>query len=252
MIYFFLSAMMLATTTTAMRRRGMRSGMRRRMRYRMRSRTGNLRSRLIHGPALRVHLWLGMHLRPCMYLRLRMHLRLCVRLRARLRMPLRLEMSLRLRMPLRLEMSLRLCMFLRTTGHRPGHSRRRGTAMIHSIKSTPVLTRKLLMLRLRRSRTYMTITQRHFLCRRWPGLYPMRTTVIARPVPTIVDHRSIDICIMDHRRIYPGNGRIVTETSANPFTAGITYTAITTAIVDTAIKTYMRSPITGMPEISPA
>lgn len=138
------------------------------------------------------------------------------------------------------------------THDRPRRRRHRRTPMIHIGESIAVLTRNLLMLRLHRSRGHMPITHRRLLRRIRPCLCPVRTTVIARTARIVMDHRTIDIGIVDHRGIDPRDRRVVTEMSADPFPAAITYTVITMAIVDPAIKTYMRTPITGMPVIDPA
>lgn len=121
--------------------------------------------------------------------------------------------------------------------------------MVHIGKSTPILVRRLPVLGLNRGRRYMTITHRGFLRSIWPCLYTARAAIEARPGVVVDDHRTVDISIMDHSGIDTRDSRIVPEMPAIPFPAGITHTAISTPIVDTAIEPYMRAPVTGMPGI---
>ena len=122
--------------------------------------------------------------------------------------------------------------------------------MVHIGKSTPVLMRRLPVLRLHRCRRDMMIMHRGFLRSVRPCLYTTRPAIEARPGVVVDDHRPVDIGIVDHSGIDTRDSRVIPEMPAIPFPATITYAAIPTSIVDAAIEPYMRAPVTGMPGIN--
>lgn len=136
--------------------------------------------------------------------------------------------------------------------HRPRYRGRSRTPMIHIGKSTPVLVRRLLMLRLHRGGRDVMLIHRLRLLRRGSRLYTIGPTIEARPAIVVNNHRSVDIGIVNDGSIYPGDCRIVTEMSSIPFPTAISYATITTPIINAAIEPYVRAPISGMPGIDTA
>jgi hypothetical protein len=124
--------------------------------------------------------------------------------------------------------------------------------MIHRSELVPIMHRRLLMLLLLGRTLNMPVTHSRLLICIRTIIDPARTAIIANPVDSYIpDHRSIDIGIVYDRSIDTSHCRIIPETTTIPFPAIISTTTISTAIVDTTIVTYMRSPITGIPSIDP-
>ena len=57
---------------------------------------------------------------------------------------------------------------------------------------------------------------------------------------------------MYYRSVYAYHCRVVTETVSIPSAAAITTTAVAVAVINTAIKTYVRPPVTGMKSVNAA
>jgi len=123
--------------------------------------------------------------------------------------------------------------------------------MIHIRIGSTVLTRSLLMLRLRRRRCNVMLIHRHLLLRRRPCLNSTGATIITNPVVhrRIIDHRPVDISIMHNCSIHIGHRSVVMEMAANPSATHISDTTIAKTIVHTPIETNMLTPITAMPAI---
>jgi hypothetical protein len=75
------------------------------------------------------------------------------------------------------------------------------------------------------------------------------TYTIHRYIP---DNGSIDIHIAHNGSIDTRDSRIIPETPAIPLPSIITAAPISTTIIDTAIVSYMRSPISGVPPVQSA
>lgn len=88
---------------------------------------------------------------------------------------------------------------------------------------------------------------------RGPGLNT-RSTIETGPVihGSIINHRIIDIGIVNHGSIDIHHSGIVTEVPPMPFPAYKSGSSITVAIVDAAIKADMRPPIAAVPAIAAA
>ena len=141
---------------------------------------------------------------------------------------------------------------VRMINRRPCYSHIRRPPMIHRSKLIPVMHRRLLMLLLFGRTLDMPVTHRRLLTRIRTIIDPARTTIIADPVDSYIpDHRSIDVSIVYDRSIDTRHRRIIPETTTIPFPTIISTTAISTAIVDPSIVTYMRPPITGIPPVDP-
>lgn len=184
-----------------------------------------------------------------MHLRLRTTVRRTIRRRCERTIRRRCERTIRRRGPYMPRTRRRMIV----EGHRPRHRDSRRTPMIHPGKRIPVPPRHLLMLRLHGSRRNMPVPHRGLLRDRRPRLYPMRPAIIARPVHRdMIDHRPVDIRVAHHRRVDPGYRRVIPEMTTVPLATDISRADIPATIIDPTIKSYMRAPITCMPEIGTA
>jgi len=68
----------------------------------------------------------------------------------------------------------------------------------------------------------------------------------------VVDHSAVNIGVVDDRRIRSPNGSIIVKGTALPSAATETPPKIAAAIVDTAVVSYLATPITGVPPIEAA
>jgi len=238
---------MLTASSPFMGRR-MRSGMGSRSRMCRRGRMIHLRPRL----TARMHLRLRMAHRRT---RRTIHRRIVRRMRRMIhrrivRMVHRRRIAVRCSRPRTYMPRTRRRMIVEC--HRPRYRGRSRTPMIHIGKSIPVLMRRLLVLCLhRRGRNVMLVHRPRFVRRR-PCLHTAGTAIETRPAGIVDDHGIIDIRIVNDGSIYARNSRVVTEMPAIPLATAIPSAAVTKPIINTAIKTYMRAPITGMPGIDTA
>ncbi len=65
----------------------------------------------------------------------------------------------------------------------------------------------------------------------------------------VVNNGLVDISIMNYCCIYINYCSIVTETVTNPVAASEAYAAVTITVINSAIKAYMRTPVTGVKAI---
>ena len=122
--------------------------------------------------------------------------------------------------------------------------------MIHRSKLTPVTHRRLLMLMLLLRSLNMPIPHSRLLPRIRTITDAARPAIITYPIHRdIPNHGSIDIYISHYGRVDTRNRRVIPETPAIPFPTIITTATISTTIIDTAIISYMRPPITGIPSV---
>ena len=84
-----------------------------------------------------------------------------------------------------------------------------------------------------------------------PGIDSMRTTIITDPVDRSIVHndRIVDIYVMNNCTIYIHHGRVIPERISLPSASTESGPIITITIIYAAIKTDMRSPVTGMETI---
>ena len=244
--------MLTAAATTSTRSSSMRCRSAMRCGSRMRCRMRHLRSRLV----VRMHLWLRVihrttNCRTGSMIRCatrmvprrtaRMIPRRITRMIGRRRVGMRRIRS-RTNMP-------RVRRRVIVQSHRPRYRGRSRTPMIDIGERTPVLMRRLLMVHLHRRSRNMVLIHRHLLLCRRPRLHATGATIETCAAIIVDDHCTVDIRIMDHGSIYPGNRGIVTKMAAIPLATAIPYTTITKPIVNPAIKSNMRTPIAAMPAI---
>jgi len=88
--------------------------------------------------------------------------------------------------------------------------------------------------------------------RPWPGIYAATATVKAPAVVIINYHRTVDISIVDNGPVYVYHRGIVAKLVAFPPATAIAITAIAVTIVNAAVKTNMRAPITNVKSVESA
>src|SRR5216683_3222120 len=76
------------------------------------------------------------------------------------------------------------------------------------------------------------------------SLHPSFAAIVAYPVGSVFNDRLIHVGIVNDGRVYVVHGRIIMEVPALPATAAIAIAAIAIAVINAAIKTNLRSPIT--------
>jgi hypothetical protein len=115
-----------------------------------------------------------------------------------------------------------------------------------------VAERHVLVLPLRRSEINMMLVLCNQLVSAWPRMQASLATVEAHTVDRdVVDHRPV-INVGDVSPAQVGNRPVVVERSTAPVTALEANTTVAIAVVDTTVETYVRAPITGVPQICAA
>src|SRR5271156_1176844 len=123
------------------------------------------------------------------------------------------------------------------------------TAMIRAGEQRPGFAGRFPLLHLCRDcRSVRFMGVRHLLRSR-----PNRDSALAaieRNVGSIVDDdRAVHVDVRDGGGIYVHHGGVVKELSAAPFAAIKSVAAVTEAIVNAAVESNLRSPVTGIPGI---
>ena len=58
----------------------------------------------------------------------------------------------------------------------------------------------------------------------------------------VVDHRPVDVGVVNHGGVHVGDRRVIREMSAAPFSATKSHSAVSESIVDAAVKAHVRAP----------
>jgi hypothetical protein len=113
-----------------------------------------------------------------------------------------------------------------------------------------VITRRgVLVVALHGCESNMVIMFRSQLMRIWARLDATLSTVEAHTsYIDVIDHRPV-VHIGDVHATKVGNRPVVVEGTTTPVASLETDTAIPVSVVDSAVKSYVRAPIAGMPEI---
>jgi hypothetical protein len=125
-------------------------------------------------------------------------------------------------------------------------------AVVYICKLGLVPACKLLVLTLCRGSFNMTFAH----CRLFRGVWPSVNT--ARPVKAvtvkrgIVDHGTVDISVMYKGAVYVHYGCIIPKPVAFPASAAKAEAAVAKAIINTAVKAYMRSPVAHVEAVAAA
>jgi hypothetical protein len=104
------------------------------------------------------------------------------------------------------------------------------------------------------SRLDVLLMRGNLLLGRWPGGDPARA-VEARSIVhdrSVVNHRAVNVYIAHNGCVHVHNGSVVAERSAGPHTTPETNTTIPESVVDAAIESDVRPPITAVPSIDAA
>ena len=115
-------------------------------------------------------------------------------------------------------------------------------------KLRPVPSRLPLMLNLRRNRSRTRIVHHRCLLWRRPGADPAPSAVITHPA-VIPPRRRIVINVVNHSGIHIGDVAIIIQAAIAPVRPVVTAPRISKSIIDAAIKTDMRTPVPGVPQI---
>ena len=121
--------------------------------------------------------------------------------------------------------------------------------MIHGRQQRLIGARCVLVFGLCSGGRHVSLTRRGLLLRRRLGRGSAGSAVEAGLCPTRVvdDGLVVDVC--DGHAAYIVDGLIVTERAIVPISALVADAAIAEAVIDAAIESYVRSPITGVPRI---
>jgi len=133
------------------------------------------------------------------------------------------------------------------------HRRRTRTTAIGGCKLVAVKACRMVVIELFTRRLYVILPHRRLLLRIRLGAYT-RAAIKADTIihHGIVDDGPVDIRIVNDRGVDIHYGRIVPEVPAMPFPPDKPRSPIAVTIIDTAIKSDMRSPIPSMPAVDAA
>jgi len=76
------------------------------------------------------------------------------------------------------------------------------------------------------------------------SLHPSVAAIVAHVSRVVINCRPICICMAKVGRVYVAHSRVIRKVPPLPATAVIAIAAITIAVIDTAIKTNVLSPVT--------
>ena len=132
---------------------------------------------------------------------------------------------------------------------RPLSSRNARLAAVNRGAQIMVAERHVLVLALRRSEINMMVVLCNQFVSAWPRMQASLTTVEAHTVDRdVVDHRPV-INVGDVSSAQVGNRPVVVERSTAPVTALEANATVPITVVDTTVETYVRAPISGVPQI---
>src|SRR5260370_1076151 len=96
----------------------------------------------------------------------------------------------------------------------------------------------------------MLFAGRYLFGRRGTSGYAARAAVVAHAVhgDIIVDDGLV-VGIVHHRHVHIGHRAVIHESATAPISARIPHTCITKAVVDSAVKSDVRAPVTGAPNV---
>src|SRR5215472_8185862 len=137
----------------------------------------------------------------------------------------------------------------------PGPRRRRNrwTTLVDRCKVLPVCAGSLLVLHLRREWRGVPLVRIRLFLRRWTRLDATIPAVIADVVDGRVIHDHGFVIDVRHvRNAHVGDAAVVVEPSATPFATDKPYSAVAVTVVDAAVETDMRPPISGVPQVETA
>ena len=128
----------------------------------------------------------------------------------------------------------------------PGGRRDRGTSMIFRREVLPILAREPLVLALGRNRSNVPFVYGQFFLPRRTRLNSSGSTVVA-DIPGIVHHHGSVVDTGHVRDADIGHRAVVIEVSSTPLPAHKSHARIAESVVNSSVKTDVRTPVAGMP-----
>src|ERR1035437_144881 len=122
-------------------------------------------------------------------------------------------------------------------------------AVVYRRPLRAVGARHLLMPSLHRSRIDVPLAQGSFLGSIGTRVDAAIATVIADAIHGDVIHYRGVVDIVDVSYVHAIDGTVVIKISTTPASAFIAVTGITVAVVDATVKAYLRTPVSGMPDV---
>ena len=131
---------------------------------------------------------------------------------------------------------------------RPSCGCDRWTSMIHRCEILPVLAGNPLMLGLHRQTPLVALMRRHLFLPGWTRLDPARSAVVADVSRVIHDHGPV-INIPDIGDADVGDRAVVIEISPAPFAPDESHAGVAESVIDSAIKSDVRTPVSRVPAV---
>ena len=137
----------------------------------------------------------------------------------------------------------------------PRRGNRSGLAIVGAEALLRILSRGLDVLRLNCGRRRVLFRRVLPLFRRRLMLDAARTTRICDPAVIhngrIVNHRRVDVGVVNYGRVHAHDSRVIGEMTAPPFSAGKARSHKSKAVVHAAVVSDVKSPITAVKEVMP-
>ena len=129
-------------------------------------------------------------------------------------------------------------------GSRPGSSGNRGLALIYGSPQLRVGACSLHMLSLNGYRGDVSVACCHLVLRPRAGVYPAVTAVVADTIQCrgVIDHRCV-VNVVNVGDVHIVHRAVIKEPAIVPASAFVALAEITVAVTDSAIETYVRTPI---------
>ena len=115
-----------------------------------------------------------------------------------------------------------------------------------------VVAGKALLIALHRHRTKALLPFCLHLIRRWASVQAAASTVETHAIHVVDDHRTVDIRVADDRPVHAHHRGVVAEVSAVPPASVEAVAAVSIAVVHAAVEAYRGSPVSAVPQVSPA
>jgi hypothetical protein len=137
-------------------------------------------------------------------------------------------------------------------GRGPLQGRIAGIAVILRSPVVLVVAGKALLIALHRHRTKALLPFRLHLIGRWASVQAAASTVETHAIHVVDDHRTVDIRVADDRPVHPHHRGVVAEVPAVPAAAVEAVATVSIAVVHAAVEAYGGSPVSAVPQVSPA
>lgn len=127
----------------------------------------------------------------------------------------------------------------------------RRTTMVAGVVQRAITASLVDVLRLGRSRADMPLAVPTLFIRRRPRIHAVRSTVVTDSVVDVyvADHRAINVHVVNLSDVHVGHRAVVIELTIAPFASNVSRSKVSEAVIDPAVKSDVRSPIAGMPNV---